>query len=340
MTDEAHTSARILEIKPLRVKEELQKNSIVVLAGFQGVSPKSKEITTLGRGGSDTTAVAVAAAFGAKYCEILKDVDGVYTTDPHKFSQAKHLPNLHYSHLLDMTFWGAKVLHYRSVELAALLNVEIEIKLAHSVGLSPSCDSLSRDKSEQQRSTKITGETSMFEQGRIIAINFKNDVRKLRIKTHNIGAAYESLSECLEKSQLPWPQLLHSHTTHATHETNHNTAHNTVHKTGDKTADKTGSEQVCELIYTSSSEAVTALNDIFSNYDDFVVDQNEYCTISLTCQGLIASDLSYKYLTIAKQNNITVYEVFFWAMGMSILIKSDDQAKCLEIMQNELASQL
>jgi aspartate kinase len=82
MTDESHSSARILEVRPIRVREELDRGRIVVLAGFQGVNPVTKEITTLGRGGSDTTAVAVAAVLKAECCEIIKEVDGVCSADP------------------------------------------------------------------------------------------------------------------------------------------------------------------------------------------------------------------------------------------------------------------
>src|ERR1700741_5064534 len=83
MTDDSHSQARIVDVKPIRVREELERGKVVVLAGFQGVNPVTKEITTLGRGGSDTTAVAMAAALKAESCEIIKDVDGVCSADPH-----------------------------------------------------------------------------------------------------------------------------------------------------------------------------------------------------------------------------------------------------------------
>src|SRR5580698_5462590 len=91
MTDESHSSARILDVRPIRVREELDRGRIVVLAGFQGVSPATREITTLGRGGSDTTAVAMAAALRAERCEIIKEVDGIYTTDPRTVGSARKL---------------------------------------------------------------------------------------------------------------------------------------------------------------------------------------------------------------------------------------------------------
>lgn len=118
ITDESHFNAHILEIRAHRVLENLQAGKVVVLAGFQGVSERSKEITTLGRGGTDTTAIAMAHFLGAERCEILKDVPSIFSADPKLVPEARPLSEISYEQLYDMTMWGAKVLHYRSVELA------------------------------------------------------------------------------------------------------------------------------------------------------------------------------------------------------------------------------
>ncbi len=118
LTDGDFTNARILELRPLRVAESLAENKVVVLAGFQGVDPKSREITTLGRGGSETTAVAMAAHFKAERCEFLKDVDGVYSADPKLVSEPHLFKSLPIDVLYEFCFWGAKVLNYRAVEWA------------------------------------------------------------------------------------------------------------------------------------------------------------------------------------------------------------------------------
>ena len=107
ITDGAHTNARILEVRPVRILEELGKNKVVIVAGYQGVS-REKEITTLGRGGSDTTAVALAAALGAERCEICSDVDGVYTADPRIVPQAKKLSELSHDEMQELALSGAK----------------------------------------------------------------------------------------------------------------------------------------------------------------------------------------------------------------------------------------
>ena len=127
VTDTSHTRAKIVEIKGDRIKEELAKGSVVIVAGFQGVS-KDREVTTLGRGGSDTTAVALAAALGAEECEIYTDVDGVYTADPRVVPHARKLATVSYDEMLELASLGAKVLHNRSVEIARRFSVPIHVR--------------------------------------------------------------------------------------------------------------------------------------------------------------------------------------------------------------------
>ena len=127
ITDERHGNARILNVNAFRIKEELDKGKIVIVAGFQGVS-QSKEITTLGRGGSDTSAVALACYLQAKKCEIYTDVDGVYTADPKIVSNAILLPAIDYSQMLALSYNGSKVIHPRAVEFAYKYSIPVEIK--------------------------------------------------------------------------------------------------------------------------------------------------------------------------------------------------------------------
>jgi len=117
ITNDRHVDARILEVRPFRVQDELARGKIVVIAGFQGVSYK-KEVTTLGRGGSDTTAVAMAAALDAEYCEICSDVDGVYSADPRVVPGARRIGTLSYEETQEMAEAGAKVLNAQAVEFA------------------------------------------------------------------------------------------------------------------------------------------------------------------------------------------------------------------------------
>ncbi|MCA9707291.1 MAG: aspartate kinase [Myxococcales bacterium] len=117
MTNSRHSGARIIDVRPFRVQDELEDGKIVIVAGFQGVSYK-REVTTLGRGGSDTTAVALAGALGAEYCEICSDVDGVYTADPRLVDAAALIHAISHDEMLELASHGAKVLHAESVEFA------------------------------------------------------------------------------------------------------------------------------------------------------------------------------------------------------------------------------
>jgi len=128
-TDSSHRRARILDIKATRVKQELEKGRIVIVAGFQGLSD-DQEITTLGRGGSDTTAVALACALEADVCEIYTDVPGVFTADPKIVPDARKLNEVSYEEMLELASMGAKVLQTRSVELASKYGVKLMVGLA------------------------------------------------------------------------------------------------------------------------------------------------------------------------------------------------------------------
>ncbi len=127
ITENVHTKARIVDVKTDKLLEKLNEGYIVVAAGFQGVTPEG-EITTLGRGGSDTSAVAIAAALNADYCDIYTDVDGVYTADPRIVNSAARLDKILYSEMLELARVGAKVLHPRSVETAKQFDVKLRVR--------------------------------------------------------------------------------------------------------------------------------------------------------------------------------------------------------------------
>ncbi|MGN1016282.1 MAG: aspartate kinase [Faecousia sp.] len=130
-TDGVHGNARILRVEPDRIQKELAEGKVVVVAGFQGVDPEG-DITTLGRGGSDTTAVALAAALHADRCQIYTDVDGVYDRDPRVYPDATRFGRLGYDKMLSLIENGAQVLHDRSVELARDQGISIEVLSAFS----------------------------------------------------------------------------------------------------------------------------------------------------------------------------------------------------------------
>ena len=132
ITDSAHGRAKIIDVTPGRITEALGKGHIVIVAGFQGVSQDTKEITTLGRGGTDTTAVALAAALGAEVCEIYTDVDGVFTADPRIVPSARKIDRISNEEMLELAASGSKVLHLRSVEYARRFDIPIHVRSSFS----------------------------------------------------------------------------------------------------------------------------------------------------------------------------------------------------------------
>ncbi len=194
MTDQSHSSARILDVRPIRVLEELDRGRIVVLAGFQGVNPVNKEVTTLGRGGSDTTAVAMAAALKAESCEIIKEVDGVCSADPRIVANAMPLRRLDFAALSEMCFWGAKVLHFRSVELAQNQNVPLVIKRSGST----------------DDSTTVMKEVNGMETGKVLAVNSMARIEHVEIDSADLNQGFEKFAAHLKQNSLSWPQLLAS----------------------------------------------------------------------------------------------------------------------------------
>jgi aspartate kinase len=132
LTTSVHGKARIVNITPGRVENSVAAGNVAIVAGFQGVSPDTKDITTLGRGGSDTTAVALAAALDASVCEIYTDVDGVYTADPRIVPNARRLDTVTYEEMLELAACGAKILHLRSVEYGRRYGVPIHVRSSFS----------------------------------------------------------------------------------------------------------------------------------------------------------------------------------------------------------------
>ncbi|HDQ02980.1 MAG TPA: aspartate kinase [Deltaproteobacteria bacterium] len=163
-TDNAHKKARIEHIDTQKIRKELKKGVIVVVAGFQGVDTDNN-ITTLGRGGSDTSAVALAAALRAKQCDIYSDVDGVYTTDPNICNKAKRLDKISYDEMLEMAITGAKVLQPRSVEMAKKFDVRVYVKSTFS----------------NQGGTLVTKEDKDMEKEVVSGITYDRDQAKITV---------------------------------------------------------------------------------------------------------------------------------------------------------------
>ena len=162
LTDSVHTKARIKSIDADRIHKQLNEKRIVIVAGFQGID-EHENITTLGRGGSDTTAVALAAALGAKLCEIYTDVDGIYTTDPRLFKRAVKMDQISYDEMLEMASLGAGVMHPRAIEFGKKYDVTIHV----------------RSSSEETEGTLITHEVPQMEGIVVSGATIQRDMAKI-----------------------------------------------------------------------------------------------------------------------------------------------------------------
>ena len=182
ITNDRHNDARVIEVRPVRVQDEVEKGKVVVIGGFQGVSYK-RDITTLGRGGSDTSAVALAAALNAERCEIYSDVDGVYTSDPKIVKGAKHLPEISYQQLQEMSEAGAKVMNAQAVQFAK----EAKIALYARSTFSPGRETLIKD-------------IPFKELSNVLSVVYEKEI--VRIYVHD-SEKIEWLLSFLDENQIP-----------------------------------------------------------------------------------------------------------------------------------------
>ncbi len=188
ITNDRHCDARIIEVRPFRIQDELARGRIVIVAGYQGMSLK-REITTLGRGGSDTTAVALAAALDAEYCEILGDVDGVYSADPRLVEDARHIDLIGYEEMQELAESGAKVLNATAVEFAKEKGIALYVKRADDSG----------------------GQTIVRRHpprlpGQVVGVAHEDEVRVISCVATGPGLPVELL-ECLDERGLSGKQL-------------------------------------------------------------------------------------------------------------------------------------
>jgi len=185
ITNDRHNDARVIEVRPFRVQDEMADGKVVIIGGFQGVSYK-RDITTLGRGGSDTTAVALAAALDAERCEIYSDVDGVYSADPSIVAAARHLPEVTYPVMQEMSTAGAKVLHAHAVQFAKEKHIAIYARATFAPGQETVIRRLSPG--------TISG---------VQAVVSEKQVERIRLHGADTRALFRQAVDYLEKEQVP-----------------------------------------------------------------------------------------------------------------------------------------
>lgn len=300
LTDDSHVAANVIDINAPRVKEALCKNKIVVLAGFQGVSPKTKEITTLGRGGSDITAIAMAAHLKAERCEILKDVESVFSADPKLVPSAKPIHTLTYPQLLDMTFWGAQFLNYKSVELAAKHHVPLYIgpadnKQAKGTNINTSSNAITLQKRSNQ----------------ILAINSHTQVLKVKLaslhQNQTQTQALQNLNDLLEQNEIPFPQIL-------------------------KTLD--------HVIYiTAPKEQIQAIVDVLKKQNSIQLLNENLASVTCSCIDETNEELQKQMQTSLKKNKIEIEEIQTNKTSQTVFISKEQRQHVIQILHDHIFHQ-
>ncbi|MCA9757623.1 MAG: aspartate kinase [Candidatus Eisenbacteria bacterium] len=210
VTDSQHADARIFSIRPFRIEDEIAKGKVVIVAGFQGVSPE-KEVTTLGRGGSDTTAVALAIRFGAEECQILTDVDGVWTGDPRVVPGAHRIDAIDYDAMIALSHFGGRVLYRRAVRLARRYGLPLRIRSTLTLGPG------TRVPETPAERLPFSEETCPMESDRIVAVALESPVHWLRAaqpkdasppRVRSQGTCLLSFSERTEDGTRRWHWVL------------------------------------------------------------------------------------------------------------------------------------
>ncbi len=193
ITDDRHNDAQVIEVRPFRVQDEMAKGKVVIIGGFQGVSYK-RDITTLGRGGSDTSAVALAAALDAERCEIYSDVDGVYSADPAVVADARHLPEISYPEMQEMSTAGAKVLNASAVQFAKEKNIALYARSTFQ----PGRETIIR----KMPPGKLTGVQAVVREERI---------ERIRISGLDVRRRFQQVVSYLETEQVPVKEVNLTH---------------------------------------------------------------------------------------------------------------------------------
>ena len=189
VTNDVHNDAKVIEVRPFRVQDEMEKGKVVVVGGFQGVSYR-RDITTLGRGGSDTTAVALAAALNAERCEIYSDVPGVFSADPSLVAKAEHLPEISYQQMQEMSLAGAKVMNAAAVQFAKEANIAI----------------YARSTFEPGKETIIRRLSPGTPKG-VKAVVSESEIARVRITCNNIKSIFDNILSFFGKNQISLKEL-------------------------------------------------------------------------------------------------------------------------------------
>lgn len=329
LTDDTHSNARIIDVRPIRVEEELKLGHVVILAGFQGVSPTTKEITTLGRGGTDVTAVAMAIAMNAERCEILKEVEGVLSADPSIIKDARLIRTIEIEHLADMCFWGAKVLHYRSVELALTHRLPLRVCLAHEPDVSKKSPFTEVTVSSKPKSNEVTPMDAptpeaikpSYETDSIISVNSHSHVQSLMSKGRSAGEILAKIERTLSEVRLPMPQILEV---------------SRVASLNSNDRSKGELELQFELLFTAPKETLEAQLQALKSRGDtsMSLGDNTLSSVTATCQGGVSGSLARELAQALANHSISVDRVIMSSLSITFILLAKDRVRAIEILHN------
>ena len=292
ITNDRHNDAQVIEVRPFRVQDEMAKGKVVIIGGFQGVSYK-RDITTLGRGGSDTTAVALSAALDAERCEIYSDVDGVYSTDPSMVADALHLPEVSYSVMQEMSMTGAKVLHASAVQFAKEKNIAIYARSTFSPG----------------RETVIR----RLSPGAIVgvqAVVSENQVERVRLHGVGVHDCFTQAVDFLENEQISIKEV------------------NVLELDADGEQSSASFVVSTKNIY-GWEQIKSALQRKLENYIQFDTD---LAALSMIGEGLNRNNLTLlETIRLLANNQIPVLGITTTSFRISLLIPRDRIKKCVEL---------
>lgn len=283
ITTNDHENANIKEIRPLRILQALRKYKVVIIAGFQGMSER-KEITTLGRGGSDNTALALAAHFKCG-CEILKDVDGIFSADPNIITKAKLIKKLNYDDLIDMTFWGAKALQSKSAEIAKKYKVPLWVGSANW----------------PNRGTLISDDKSKFiskpdKLNTLIAVNSHSKVLSLVGFAPSIKMLLKNFDLELKKNNIGFPTIL-----------------------GQQGMDK----NVFRVFFVPNSKDVDLLLRLENK--KWFVEKNINVSVTATSRSTPSALMASNLLEILKKNRIIIIYSFVYKQSLTFILPQKKQ---------------
>ncbi len=294
ITNDRYNDARVIEVRPFRVQDEIAKGKVVVIGGFQGVSYK-RDITTLGRGGSDTSAVALAAALNAERCEIYSDVEGVYTTDPNIVKDANHLPEISYQQIQEMSEAGAKVLNAQAIQFAKEAKIAI----------------YSRSTFEPGKET-IIREMIPADKPGVIAVVHETDIIRVVFTEDNKNKKFNELLNFLNNSDISTKELNYSQ---------------------NESDDYSKISFIISRKNIHNWEQIE--KQLKQNFENHILIDNSCAAVSLIGEGFSRDNrIVFRTIEVLKEHNINYMGLTTTSFRLSLLVKKELLEKTINNLHN------